>query len=76
MTTYQSSINTLTDCGVPPHSAGAPSMLRRILTAWAERAQRRNELRELLDVPEYLLKDMGITREEIYREYRKPFWRK
>lgn len=64
-----------------PERRGAGSMARtgparlwERLIVWSERARRRHELRQVLDMPEHLLRDMGITREEVYREYRKPFW--
>lgn len=31
--------------------------------------------RELAGMPDYLLKDMGITRDDLHRECRKPIWR-
>lgn len=41
-----------------------------------ERLRRRHEQtrlrRELAAMPDYLLKDMGVTREDLYREYRNP----
>lgn len=58
-----------------PRAAGWGSRLARLLKlleTWHERSRQR---RELLAMPDYLLKDMGITREDLYREQRKPFWR-
>lgn len=49
--------------------------LRARLALWSERARRRQELKEVLEMPDELLNDMGITRDGVYREYRKPFWR-
>jgi len=75
MTTCQASINS---CGVvaPPATherlRSATARLLETLRLWHERAQRR---RELVDMPDYLLRDMGITREELSREMQKPFWR-
>ncbi|MFZ0487993.1 MAG: DUF1127 domain-containing protein [Arenicellales bacterium] len=43
------------------------------LSEWHKRAVER---RELLEMPEHLLKDIGISRLDAYREYRKPFWHK
>lgn len=54
---------------------GGGSRLTRflgLLETWHERSHQR---RELLAMPDYLLKDMGVTREELYEEVRKPFWR-
>lgn len=43
------------------------------LTAlWAARRRQRRELRELDD---RLLRDIGLTREQVLREAAKPFWR-
>lgn len=52
-----------------------PGPMTRVLGAmelWHERACQR---RELLGMPEQLLKDIGIDSVAAYREYRKPFWR-
>jgi uncharacterized protein YjiS (DUF1127 family) len=76
MTTCQGSINTVASRGTAP--AGFSAWIDRVghtLAIWSERYQRRQELRDLLNRPEHLLRDMGITREAVYREYRKPFWR-
>jgi len=59
--------------------AARVSFLDRVIRAhnrlneWHERTVER---RELLEMPEHLLKDIGINRLDAYREYRKPFWRK
>lgn len=56
-------------------AAPARFRIRRILELleqWHERARQRRELQEL---PDYLLRDMGISPEDRYREIRKPFWR-
>ncbi len=56
----------------------APYRLRQWIGRLLEVLRRRHEQarlrRELLEMPDYLLKDMGVTREELYREARKPFW--
>ena len=41
------------------------------LVAWQQRAAQRRHLNGLDD---YLLKDMGISRADVDREVRKPFW--
>lgn len=72
----------MTTCEIPiqrSHCRGAPkaglgARLARILelmAAWHERSRQR---RELMAMPDYLLKDMGVSREDIDREARKPFW--
>jgi uncharacterized protein YjiS (DUF1127 family) len=42
------------------------------LLAGAERARQRRQLGELND---YMLRDIGLTRADVDRETRKPFWR-
>jgi uncharacterized protein YjiS (DUF1127 family) len=42
------------------------------LVIWQERADQRHALR---DLNPHLLKDIGISRADAYREARKPFWR-
>ena len=49
--------------------------IRRLVTAirtWHGRARSWQELRELSD---HMLKDIGLRREELGYEFRKPFWR-
>lgn len=46
-----------------------------LVVLWHKRRRQRRELRELMARPDHLLKDMDITREDLYRECRKPFWR-
>ncbi|MDJ0958928.1 MAG: hypothetical protein QNI91_18820 [Arenicellales bacterium] len=43
---------------------------------WRERARFRAELRRLLRVGGYLIKDIGFSQEEAAREVNKPFWMK
>ena len=42
------------------------------LAIWRARARGRAELMALSD---HMLKDIGLSRCDAYREYRKPFWR-
>jgi uncharacterized protein YjiS (DUF1127 family) len=46
----------------------------RILGLWLTRRGHRRALRDLAE-RDYLLADVGLTREEALREARKPFWR-
>lgn len=57
-------------------SRARPGRRRGFLAAWAERARRRREMAEVMAMPEHLLKDIGISYEDAYREYRKAFWRR
>lgn len=50
-----------------------PRMLWNMLGQWYEREQQRHHLR---DIEAHLLKDVGLSREEIRREIEKPFWRR
>ena len=45
----------------------------RTVRIWMARSRQRNELAELNN---YLLDDIGVTREEALREAAKPFWRR
>jgi uncharacterized protein YjiS (DUF1127 family) len=45
--------------------------LRRSLTEWQRRSRSRQELEGLSDAT---LRDIGLTRCEVHREIRKPFW--
>jgi len=50
----------------------APVRLFRMLLLWQARF---SERRHLSDLPDYALRDVGLTRDEIEGEIRKPFWR-
>ena len=39
---------------------------------WLERARQRRQLRELSD---HMLRDIGLTRADVWAESEKPFWR-
>lgn len=41
---------------------------------WIKRVRQRRELMGLMSQPDYLLKDVGLQRDEITREGLKPFW--
>jgi uncharacterized protein YjiS (DUF1127 family) len=43
-----------------------------IILMWLQRARERRQLDEL---GEHLLKDVGVSRADVEREVRKPFWR-
>jgi uncharacterized protein YjiS (DUF1127 family) len=44
----------------------------RALIGWAERARQR---RALLSLDDWMLKDIGLSRADVMREYDKPVWR-
>jgi uncharacterized protein YjiS (DUF1127 family) len=45
------------------------------LAALRERLRQRRELKALLDQPDYILKDIGVSREDILRRAQIPLWR-
>jgi uncharacterized protein YjiS (DUF1127 family) len=54
------------------HAAAALQRGLERLSIWRARARTRAELMSLDD---HMLKDIGFSRSEAYREYSKPFWR-
>ncbi len=48
-----------------------PARLLRTLSIWNGRIRQRKHLGEL---DNRLLKDMGLTRHDVHKELRKPFW--
>jgi len=80
-------INTMTHFGpvqLPPRSwrqwlaegariAGRDVMhLVRIVETWSQRARER---RALMDLDDRMMKDIGISRADVFVESSKPFWR-
>jgi uncharacterized protein YjiS (DUF1127 family) len=65
-----------------PHSnsplAGVSAILGRPVAIAAHMAQRfkeRRELNRLLSYPDYLLKDIGLQRNDMQRQAGRPLWR-
>ena len=61
------------------HPAGADERLRAVALAHIARTialwfARRRQRRDLAELDEHLLKDIGVTREQAAREAAKPFW--
>jgi uncharacterized protein YjiS (DUF1127 family) len=60
--------------------AGEKSAVGRIsryghtIDRWIARSRQRRALREIAEI-DYLLKDIGVSREKAFREASKPFWR-
>lgn len=52
-------------------AARAISSTIETLLSWCERRRQRRDLASLND---QILRDVGLTRADIEREYRKPFW--
>jgi len=46
-----------------------------VLDAAALWSERRRERRQLMEMPDHLLRDIGITRVDAFVEADKPFWR-
>ncbi len=64
---------------IAPFAALAPGGLRRqlvrffdLLLTWQERAAQRQALRQFDD---RMMRDIGVSRADVERECRKPFWR-
>ena len=52
------------------------SRCRRVIARWIARSRERWALREIAEANNiHLLKDIGVSREEAFREAEKPFWR-
>jgi uncharacterized protein YjiS (DUF1127 family) len=47
-----------------------------ILGIWIARSRQRKALGDLAVLNDDLLRDIGVTREEAFREAAKPFWRR
>ena len=61
--------------GRPTRLVRAGGILRRVLDLlflWQDRACQRTKLAEMTDRD---LRDMGLSRSDVFRESRKPFWR-
>jgi uncharacterized protein YjiS (DUF1127 family) len=41
---------------------------------WFERSRQRRALREVAERDDYLLRDIGLSRQQALREAGKPFW--
>jgi uncharacterized protein YjiS (DUF1127 family) len=60
------------------HERGLPTRIGEALLTlrfWAGRSRQRRQLGELAELDNYLLRDIGVSREEALREAAKPFWR-
>ena len=73
-TTYETTARTSTRVvGNPARRLVSPlARLARTLITWQERESQRAHLAEL---PDYLLKDMGLSRTDADQESGKSFWR-
>jgi uncharacterized protein YjiS (DUF1127 family) len=49
---------------------------RHMIGRWIARSRQRRALREIAEANDFhLLKDIGVSQEEAFREAEKPFWR-
>jgi len=46
------------------------------LRVWGERNRQRHALRLLAERDDYLLRDIGLSKDEAFRETAKPFWQR
>ncbi|PJG59007.1 DUF1127 domain-containing protein [Aeromonas cavernicola] len=60
------------DTQAQPHSIHLLTHAKTLLLVWLERSRSRRQLSEL---PDYLLKDIGLNEADRYQETTKPFWR-
>jgi uncharacterized protein YjiS (DUF1127 family) len=59
-----------------PRVKGLTTGLASMIRQWAARYRQRSALREIAESNDYhLLKDIGVSQEEAFREADKPFWR-
>ena len=62
----------------PAQLFNGPHPVRSVLAQmalWHLRASLRRDLRRLAMVGDHMLRDVGLTRDEVAREVAKPFWR-
>jgi uncharacterized protein YjiS (DUF1127 family) len=52
------------------------SWLLGTLRVWSQRNRQRHTLRLLVERDDYLLKDIGLSRDDALREANKPFWQR
>jgi uncharacterized protein YjiS (DUF1127 family) len=56
-------------------TATAPTLRTRLIESLRAWQQRRRSRRDLLMLDDHLLRDIGLTRDQIATESSKPFWR-
>jgi uncharacterized protein YjiS (DUF1127 family) len=57
-------------------ASGWVERCRRTVTRWIVRSRQRQTLRDIAEANDlHLLKDIGVSRQEAFREADKPFWR-
>ena len=59
-------------------ASGRLARCRRMVARWVARSRQRRALREIAERndDQHLLKDIGVSPEEAFREADKPFWRR
>jgi uncharacterized protein YjiS (DUF1127 family) len=56
------------------HGSSSHLQLFNTLRVWGARTRQRHALRLLAERDDYLLKDIGLSQDEAFREAAKPFW--
>jgi uncharacterized protein YjiS (DUF1127 family) len=59
----------------PETSSSTPTVLLDTARIWMARRRQRKALRELVEHDDRMLRDVGLSRDEVRREAAKPFWR-
>lgn len=72
MTTTSACLNDSCGSAVRPSFRGRLRRVHEVLQLWHRRKRQR---RKLMQMPDDILKDIGISRVDAYQESRKPFWR-
>ena len=52
------------------------NILNTLIDLWQQWQTHRRGQRELARLDDYQLKDIGLTRADVYRELAQPFWRR
>jgi uncharacterized protein YjiS (DUF1127 family) len=71
-------VSAAAGCDVEKNSvADGARGVRRTIARWFARSRQRRALREIAESNDFhLLKDIGVSQEEEFREADKPFWRR
>jgi len=59
----------------PEASSSTPTVLLDAARIWMARRRQRKSLQGLVEHDDRMLRDVGLSRDEVRREAAKPFWR-